>query len=118
MKFALNSFTPWEQEFRILDSKGNIKWLRAASTQKKQRTHRCGMDTCKILPKERSLNTDNYFEEKFRSLFDYTSDAVVLYTQNGIMDCNPATLRLLGVSSKNELIGKHPIDFSNFNLMV
>jgi PAS domain-containing protein len=38
MELALLSFDRWEQEFRILDSKGNIKWLRAASTPEKTAT--------------------------------------------------------------------------------
>ena len=113
MQFALNSFIPWEQEFRILDSKGNIKWLRAASTPEKTEDaslwHGYLQDITKRKEFEYQITNS---EEKFRSLFDYTSDAVVLYNQNGIMDCNPATLRLLGVASKSELIGKHPIDFS------
>lgn len=113
MKDAQNSFTPWEQEYRILDSIGNIKWLRAASTPEKTEDktfwHGYLQDITKKKESECQLANS---EEKFRSLFDYTSDAVILYNQYGIMDCNPATLRLLGVSSKNELLGKHPIDFS------
>jgi PAS domain S-box-containing protein len=51
-------------------------------------------------------------EEKFRALFEGTSQAVVLHDENGIFDANPSWLQLLGFSSLEEVIGKHPADVS------
>ncbi len=113
MKLSAETFSPWEQEFRILDSKGNIKWMRAASTPEKIEDgslwHGYMQDITKKKQAESAVASS---EEKFRSLFDYTSDAVLIYTEKGIMDCNAAAVKLLGLSSKNQLIGKHPVDFS------
>jgi PAS domain S-box-containing protein len=41
-------------------------------------------------------------EAKFRTLFDSSSDAVILYDQNGFLDCNPATLKMFGCESREE----------------
>jgi PAS domain S-box-containing protein len=51
-------------------------------------------------------------EEKFRALFEGTSQAVVLHDENGIFDANPSWLQLLGYSRLEEVIGKHPAEIS------
>ena len=51
-------------------------------------------------------------EHKFRSLYEATSDAVMLLDENGFFDCNPATLKIFGCSNKKEFYGKHPSEFS------
>jgi PAS domain S-box-containing protein len=51
-------------------------------------------------------------EEKFRALFEGTSQAVVLHNENGIFDANPSWLQLLGYSRLEEVIGKHPAEIS------
>ena len=51
-------------------------------------------------------------EEKFRALFEGTSQAVVLHDDNGIFEANPSWLRLLGYSGLEEVIGKHPAEVS------
>ena len=42
-------------------------------------------------------------EERFKSLFENSSDAVILFNQV-IIDCNPESIRLFGKRSKKELI--------------
>ncbi len=51
-------------------------------------------------------------EKKFRSLYESTTDAVMLLDEQGFLDCNPATLNLFGCSTESEFCGKHPSEFS------
>ena len=51
-------------------------------------------------------------EEKFRALFEGTSQAVVLHDENGILEVNPSWLLLLGYSRLEDVIGKHPAEVS------
>ncbi|MFS8117635.1 MAG: PAS domain S-box protein [Microcoleus sp.] len=51
-------------------------------------------------------------EKKFRSLYESTTDAVMLLDEEGFLDCNPATLKLFGCSNEAEFCGKHPSEFS------
>jgi PAS domain S-box-containing protein len=51
-------------------------------------------------------------DERFRVLFERSSDAHLLYDDNGIVDCNDATLRLLRYSSKDSVIGRSGTDLS------
>ncbi|MBD0306654.1 MAG: PAS domain S-box protein, partial [Microcoleus sp. T1-bin1] len=51
-------------------------------------------------------------EKKFRTLYESTSDAVMLLDEQGFLDCNPATLELFGCRTQSEFCGKHPSEFS------
>lgn len=51
-------------------------------------------------------------EQKFRTLYESTSDAVMLLDETAFIDCNRATLEMFGCTSKEEFCGKNPADFS------
>ncbi len=51
-------------------------------------------------------------ETKFRTLYDSTSDAVMLLDEKGFFDCNDATVRIFGCKDKAEFRTKHPADLS------
>jgi PAS domain S-box-containing protein len=52
------------------------------------------------------------FEEKFRALFEGTSQAVFLHDGNRILEANQSWLRLLGYSSLDDVAGRQPIEFA------
>lgn len=49
---------------------------------------------------------------KFQTVFDSSSDAIMLLDEKGFTDCNPATLRLFGCSTRDDFITKHPAQLS------
>jgi PAS domain S-box-containing protein len=51
-------------------------------------------------------------EEKFRALFEGTSQAVFLHDENRILEANQSWLRLLGYSSLDDVVGKRPIELA------
>ena len=51
-------------------------------------------------------------ETKFRTLYDSTSDAVMLLDQKGFFDCNQATLAMFGCATREEFCTRHPADMS------
>ncbi|WP_019627102.1 diguanylate cyclase [Thioalkalivibrio sp. ALJT] len=51
-------------------------------------------------------------EAKHRTLFEATSDAVMLLDKSRFLDCNPATLAMFGCASRDEFITKHPAELS------
>ncbi len=51
-------------------------------------------------------------ETKFRTLFDSTSDAVMLLDEKGFFECNKATLAIFGCATQAEFCSKHPSDVS------
>ncbi|MCH9021364.1 MAG: PAS domain S-box protein [Planctomycetes bacterium] len=51
-------------------------------------------------------------EEKFRTLYESSSDAVMLRDADGFFDCNASTLEIFGYDKLSEFQGKFPTDFS------
>ncbi|MEG4321336.1 MULTISPECIES: PAS domain S-box protein [unclassified Microcoleus] len=51
-------------------------------------------------------------ECKFRSLYEATSDAVMLIEEQKFFDCNLATLAIFGCSNQEQFYGKKPSEFS------
>lgn len=47
-------------------------------------------------------------EEKFRALFEASSQGILLHDEHQYLDANPAIAQLLGYDSARELIGLHP----------
>lgn len=51
-------------------------------------------------------------DQKFRVLFEFSTDPYFIYDEEGIIDCNDAAVNILGVSGKEELIGAKISQFS------
>jgi PAS domain S-box-containing protein len=51
-------------------------------------------------------------EEKFRALFEASSQGVILHDEEKMLEVNPACLRILGFQRPEEIVGKHPADTS------
>lgn len=51
-------------------------------------------------------------EIKFRTLYNNTSDAMIIQDEQGFNDCNPACLSMFGFDDKELFLTRHPSDFS------
>ena len=51
-------------------------------------------------------------ENRYRTLFESSTDAIMLLGETGFFDCNPATLRIFGLSDVNEFCSVHPAELS------
>ncbi len=51
-------------------------------------------------------------ETKFRTLYESTTDAVMLADENGFLDCNPAALAIYGCATREDFCSLHPADLS------
>ena len=51
-------------------------------------------------------------DERFRMLFERSTDAHMLYDAEGIIDCNDATLRMLRAPNRDRLVGRRPAELS------
>ncbi|MEN6616829.1 MAG: PAS domain S-box protein, partial [Syntrophorhabdus sp.] len=60
----------------------------------------------------RDLEVLRRSEMKFRTLYDSTSDAVILMDEKTLFDCNNAALKIFGCATQEELYGIHPADLS------
>jgi PAS domain S-box-containing protein len=51
-------------------------------------------------------------QEQLRKLFDLSGDAILLFDDTGIYDCNAAALKMLNCPDKHQLIGLNPSQLS------
>lgn len=51
-------------------------------------------------------------EERFRVLFEQSSDAHLLVGADGVIDCNPAAVAMFGCTDKSEMLSLHPAAMS------
>jgi len=51
-------------------------------------------------------------EELYRTLFESTTDAVMLLDDRGFFNCNPATLRIFGCGNREDFLNRKPSEFS------
>lgn len=51
-------------------------------------------------------------ERKFRTLFDKSSDAILVFDGEHLIDCNEAAVQMLECTSKEQLLKARPIDFA------
>ena len=51
-------------------------------------------------------------ENKYRTLFDKSADAILIILGDKFVDCNQATVKMLGYSTKRELLETHPSELS------
>jgi PAS domain S-box-containing protein len=62
-----------------------------------------------IQNRDKALNDS---ESMFRTLFEASTDAVVLLGESGFIDCNKSAVEMYGFDEKKELLGKHPAELS------
>ncbi len=65
-----------------------------------------------VTDKKRSELKLKESENRYRTLFDNSLDALLIVDEDRILDANDAALTLYGLSSKEEIIGKRSYDFS------
>ena len=51
-------------------------------------------------------------EEKFRTIFESSNDAITIIGESGVIDFNDAALRMMGYSNREGLVGTNPGDWS------
>ncbi len=52
------------------------------------------------------------YEEKLRSIYEGSNDAIMLLTDKGFIDCNAQALEMLGLTDKSELVAHFLAEFS------
>lgn len=119
----LNSGTPLKFfEKRYIHKSGKVIWARVSSRviqfegSNEMNYFSAVEDVSEARENEQKLNLerDRFLRaaERFRAIFNSNPNPVLVFSENGIFDCNPAALTILGARSKDEILYKHPALFS------
>lgn len=85
---------------------GNLARLISESVEQKRRLEE------EIADRKLAEDSLRRSETKFRTLYDSTSDAVMLLDEKGYFDCNQATLAIFGCGTREEFCSRHWGDLS------
>jgi PAS domain S-box-containing protein len=66
--------------------------------------------TALAIERKRAQQALRESEQKFRALFEGSSQGVMIHDEEKFLEVNSATLRMLGFASAGEVLGKHPKD--------
>jgi PAS domain S-box-containing protein len=83
---------------------------RAYGEAEKQVLEFIATQTALAIERKRSEQALRENEQKFRALFEATSQGVMIHDEEKFIEVNPALLRVMGFDSAADIIGKHPRD--------
>ncbi len=104
---ALQKGIPFDVTLAIKSAKGNDRWVRIIG--------KTGIENgkpAKLHGIFQDLTESKQVEEKLRVIFEYSTDAHLLFDESGIIDCNRAAVEMLRCKDKAELLSIHPARFS------
>ena len=101
---------PDRYKFEIIRKDGDIRWVEIKSSMIKDSAGelRSISQILDITEHKKAEDALKENELKYRALFESSPDAILLSDRTGIFDCNWSTLRIFGLGSKDEIIGRHP----------
>lgn len=98
---------------QFLDKDGNIIDVILSSTPINTMDLSQGVTFTAIDISERKQQMENLnlSEERYRTLFNFTPDPIVIHDGKTVLDVNPATIDALGLKDKKNIVGKDPLSF-------
>ncbi len=103
-------------EFRVKRDNGEWAWVhthgKVVEREATGRATRMTGTNADITERRQAEDALFKSETKLRTLYDSTSDAVMLLNEKGFFDCNLATLQVFGCASREVFCSKHPADLS------
>lgn len=112
---AFDQRQPFKMEYRLRKADGSYAWVQDHGTPHYSLNGDFlgYMGTCvDISERRQAAEKLKAEEEKYRSVFEFSNDAIMVLTERGFLDCNPRTLELFGLKDKLELTSCHPSDLS------
>ncbi len=108
---AIEQNEPFILEYRIITAKGQIKYLwekGRAVTEGTSKIFLEGFISDVTHIKHSALDLVQA-QKQYHTLFKHSPNPILIHDGETILDANPATFAALGLTNKNDLIGKNPL---------
>jgi PAS domain S-box-containing protein len=103
----------WDTDYRVVSPEGVVTWLRGESVPERLENSVLWYGYLQDITTRKQTEEEILQSElKFRTLYNSTSDAVMLLNENGIFDCNAATLKMYEIDNLEEFCQLKPVDLS------
>jgi len=99
----------YEVESRLLTKQGQWKWIKARG--KIVALDEFGVPQ-RMVGTHMDIDDNKRTEEKFRVLFESSSDAHLIFDDTGVIDCNDAAVTMMNAKGKIQLLAMHPAELS------
>ncbi len=111
---AIEDGTPYDLELAFITAPGRRLWVRTQGEVERRNGEVVRLiGTFQDITEHKNASEAlARSETRFRTLYDATSDAVMVLGDERFLDCNPATLAVFGCTSREEFCSKHPADLS------
>ncbi|MGV3641227.1 MAG: PAS domain S-box protein [Adhaeribacter sp.] len=107
VELCLAAGSPFDLEVPFTTAKGRHLWARVIGQADKQAGR-----VVRIHGTFQDITDHKQVEEQLRVVFESSTNALILYDESGLMDCNAACLEMMGFDQKAQVLGKHPFSFS------
>ncbi|MEO6684384.1 MAG: PAS domain-containing protein [Dyadobacter sp.] len=107
IKRAIEYGDPFDLELEIESAKGKQIWVRTIGKVLKENGK-----IVKLYGVVQDLTETKVTEQKMQVIFQYSTDAHLIFDHKGVIDCNRAAVQMLGCKDKAELLSLHPAVFS------
>jgi diguanylate cyclase (GGDEF)-like protein/PAS domain S-box-containing protein len=97
---AIKDGLPYEFDIRVIRQDGTVRWAQAVGRANRDDSGR----VVRLFGTLMDIHERKLAEERFRVLFEQSSDAQLLFDEGGIVDCNPATIALLRCKNKDQVL--------------
>lgn len=101
---AVRDGLPYEFDIRILRPDGTVRWAHAVGRGERDAAGR----VARLYGTLMDIHERKLAEERFRVLFEQSSDAHLLVAEGGLIDCNPAAVAMLRCTEISEVLSLHP----------
>ncbi|MDI9868898.1 PAS domain-containing hybrid sensor histidine kinase/response regulator [Flectobacillus roseus] len=101
------SYSTFTLEFEANKSLGTGRWFRIIAELKS-----ATISSTKVFGIIQDITDFKLFDERLNVIFERSTDAHLVFDENGIIDCNAAAVQMLGCDDKATLLRYHPAHFS------
>lgn len=108
LRAHLDSGRRFDEVYRLRTKSGDYRWVEARGRAVRDAAGRA----VRMVGSMTDVTDRRRAEERFRVLFDRSTDAHLIFDGSGIIDCNKAAVEMLGCRDKREVLSLHPAELS------